>query len=225
MQLNEVSMVSAPPVSRTFYDVLSAFFLWNLFVGFFSYWSAWFPMSKAITLDGIDEGPRRPYLQRWHMIPRNRWFNIYLHIFVHGDDDRALHDHAWNSWSLILSDRYYEITEIRVERGTATGVELYELMHPADGRELLSQTYDGDTNEDVFRFEQRFTEGDWRKLPRPHPHFLKLEGPNNDQPCMTLFITSERLTRWFFHCKEGKRDFEQYLAEHPTRKNATVGCD
>ncbi len=28
-----------------------------------------------------------PYLQRWWVIPRNRWFNIYLHKFQHSDDD------------------------------------------------------------------------------------------------------------------------------------------
>ena len=37
------------------------------------------------------------YLSRWHIIPRNRYFNIYLHKFVGSDDDRALHDHPWRS--------------------------------------------------------------------------------------------------------------------------------
>ena len=40
------------------------------------------------------------YLYRWHIIPRNKWFNIYLHKFIGSDDDRALHDHPW--WSLSL---------------------------------------------------------------------------------------------------------------------------
>lgn len=40
------------------------------------------------------------YLLRWHLIPRNRWFNIYLHKFIGNDDDRALHDHPW--WSLSI---------------------------------------------------------------------------------------------------------------------------
>ena len=42
------------------------------------------------------------YLLRWHLIPRNRWFNIYLHKFIGNDDDRALHDHPWWSFSIRL---------------------------------------------------------------------------------------------------------------------------
>lgn len=47
----------------------------------------------------------KPYLVRWHIIPRNRFFNIYLHKFVNDDDDRALHDHPWASLSFILKNR------------------------------------------------------------------------------------------------------------------------
>jgi hypothetical protein len=50
------------------------------------------------------------YLLRWWIIPRNRWFNIYLHQIRHSDDDRALHDHPWWNVSIILSGQYDEIT-------------------------------------------------------------------------------------------------------------------
>ena len=49
------------------------------------------------------------YLHRWHLIPRNRFCNLYLHRFLASDDDRALHDHPWYSLSLILRGRYLEI--------------------------------------------------------------------------------------------------------------------
>jgi hypothetical protein len=42
------------------------------------------------------------YLQRWHLVPRNRLLNVYLHRFTGSDDDRALHDHPWPSMSLLL---------------------------------------------------------------------------------------------------------------------------
>jgi hypothetical protein len=45
---------------------------------------------------------------RWWVIPRNRWFNIYLHKFLHDDEDRALHDHPWISASYILQGGYME---------------------------------------------------------------------------------------------------------------------
>lgn len=51
-----------------------------------------------------------PYLIRWWVIPRNRWFNVYLHEIRRSDDDRALHDHPWFNCSIILSGYYYEHT-------------------------------------------------------------------------------------------------------------------
>ena len=50
------------------------------------------------------------YLLRWHVIPRNIWFNIYLHNLRHSDEDRALHDHTWWNISIILKGQYLEIT-------------------------------------------------------------------------------------------------------------------
>lgn len=47
------------------------------------------------------------YMWRWHLIPRNKLFNIYLHVFI-GDDDTTYHDHPWNSWSLCLWGRMTE---------------------------------------------------------------------------------------------------------------------
>ena len=50
-----------------------------------------------------------PYLRRWWIIPRNRWFNIYLHHFLRSDDDRALHDHPWMNLSILLRGQYIEV--------------------------------------------------------------------------------------------------------------------
>lgn len=49
-----------------------------------------------------------PYLERWHVLPRNRWFNVYLHHFRHSDDDRAKHDHPYFNMSILLSGSYVE---------------------------------------------------------------------------------------------------------------------
>lgn len=48
------------------------------------------------------------YLHRWYVIPRNRFFNIYLHKFMSDDDDRALHDHPWWSLSILLKGEIKE---------------------------------------------------------------------------------------------------------------------
>lgn len=52
--------------------------------------------------------PANPYMTRWFLIPRNRWFNVYLHCFHRSDDDRAMHDHPWWSASVMLAGRCQE---------------------------------------------------------------------------------------------------------------------
>lgn len=51
------------------------------------------------------------YLHRWYLIPRNRFFNVYLHKFIGSDDPRSLHDHPWISLSFLLKGELYEILE------------------------------------------------------------------------------------------------------------------
>jgi hypothetical protein len=58
--------------------------------------------------DFIIGGEDDPYLRRWWVIPRNRFFNIYLHHFMRSDDDRALHDHPWVNLSVLLDGEYIE---------------------------------------------------------------------------------------------------------------------
>lgn len=60
--------------------------------------------------DFVIGGADKPYVRRWWIIPRNRWFNIYLHQFLRSDDDRALHDHPWGNVSLLLAGEYTEHT-------------------------------------------------------------------------------------------------------------------
>lgn len=54
-----------------------------------------------------------PYIRRWWIIPRNRFFNIYLHQILRSDDDRALHDHPWWNISVILKGGYLEWTPFK----------------------------------------------------------------------------------------------------------------
>lgn len=51
-----------------------------------------------------------PYLRRWNILPRNRWFGLYLHNFMRSDDDRALHDHQYDNVSILVRGRYVEVT-------------------------------------------------------------------------------------------------------------------
>lgn len=58
--------------------------------------------------DFIIGGEADPYLKRWWAIPRERTGNVYLHEFIRSDDDSALHDHPWDSMSVILDGSYIE---------------------------------------------------------------------------------------------------------------------
>src|SRR5579864_7978595 len=60
--------------------------------------------------DFIIGGAADPYMLRWWIIPRNKFFNIYLHRFLRSDEDRALHDHPWLNMSLLLDGSYTEHT-------------------------------------------------------------------------------------------------------------------
>jgi len=63
------------------------------------------------------------YLTRYFIIPKNRWFNIYLHRYTGSDDDRALHDHPWRSMSILLKGDLIEI----IEQGTHDGKNFFHL--------------------------------------------------------------------------------------------------
>lgn len=59
-----------------------------------------------------------PYLYRWHVIPRNDFGNVYLHVQVASDPERPLHDHPWDNQSVILSGGYDEIVWSRPPHGS-----------------------------------------------------------------------------------------------------------
>ncbi|MCV7175095.1 hypothetical protein [Mycolicibacterium sphagni] len=61
-------------------------------------------------------GEPTPFLRRWYLLPKTKWFKVYLHQFVRSDDDRALHDHPWSFTSLVLRGGYDEITENKLIR-------------------------------------------------------------------------------------------------------------
>lgn len=49
------------------------------------------------------------YMERWFVIPRNEQQNVYLHRTLRDDYD-VMHDHPWDSTSLIIAGGYIEQT-------------------------------------------------------------------------------------------------------------------
>lgn len=125
--------------------------------------------------DDIIGGEENPYLIRWCLIAKNRWFNLYLHHTVRSDDDRALHDHRWWNVSLLLDGGYFEI----VPRFPEAWPHNHETRIVA--REVGALV-----------------------LRRPSaPHRLALwedEVEGRERPSWSLFITGPRVREWGFWC-------------------------
>ncbi|WP_425105455.1 hypothetical protein [Ancylobacter sp.] len=128
--------------------------------------------------DMLIGGAERPYMRRWWLFPRNRWFNIYLHDFQRDDDDRALHDHPWPSLSILLQGDL---------------IETYAPI-PALAAEPAHQR------------TRHLTPGAivWRG-PR-FAHRLALTWSPRamaPRPAITLFIVGPRVREWGFWCPKG----------------------
>lgn len=135
--------------------------------------------------DVVIGGKDDPYLLRWWIIPRNRWFNIYLHKFLRSDDDRALHDHpAWNI-SLPLSGGYWE----------------FQFAEP--------DLWPVDKSERVF-WRRRWLPV-FRTAKTAHRIQLRCRHPQlRGDPVWTLWISGPKLRDWGFWCPKGWRRWEDF---------------
>lgn len=93
----------------------------------------------------VGDDKEKPYLLRWHLIPRNSTFNIYYHRFLRDDDDRALHDHPWPSVSIMTHGVLREVTPSG-SRIICTGDMVFREPNFTHRIELI----DGDPAETLF---------------------------------------------------------------------------
>lgn len=144
-----------------------------------------------------------PYLLRWWIIPRNRFFNIYLHKFLRSDDDRALHDHPW-LWniSILLKGNYREYTFL------------------SQGYTFLKSTSRFAGSLSGFRFR-------WGKA----PHRVKLitaidfDHYMTEIPVWTLFITGPVVRDWGFYCPKGWRVWWDFTKATEGGNSTGRGCE
>ena len=126
-------------------------------------------------------------LFRWYLIPKNNWFNIYLHKTVKSDDGRALHDHPWSSVSFLLAGWMHET---------------YFLDPILPGKPV-----------DLIMAGQRqipWMKPVYRRSTEAHRLVIK----QGQGPAWTLFITGPKKRKWGFWCLNGLRakwvEFERY---------------
>jgi hypothetical protein len=141
----------------------------------------------------IGDDQEHPYLLRWWVIPRNHFFNIYLHKMLR-DDQQDMHDHPWWNISIILKGGFHETQPAREYLTTP-------YMRVADLPRVTKFHGPGTL---VFR---RATTVHRLSLPsnkqtvhRHHPGYS-----------WSLFITGRNVRTWGFHCKWGFRPWREYL--------------
>ncbi len=116
------------------------------------------------------------YLTRWHLIPRNPFFNVYLHKFT-GSDQKMPHCHPWDSFSLLLKGcvREYYISD--------------DYAHVEDGLKYMS----------FCQSVRLISKGEAIFRPATFTHRLEVV----DGPVWTLFITLNRRRPWGFYTPKG----------------------
>jgi hypothetical protein len=133
--------------------------------------------------DFIIGGHDSPYLRRHWLLPRNRFFNVYVHEFLRSDDDRALHDHPWlfnASW--LIDGMYVEHT---IREG---GVAVEECRIAGDWK---------------FR---------WGPAPHRVELFDAIPFVvGASKPCWTVFITGPVVRVWGFHCPRRWVPWRQFV--------------
>lgn len=142
----------------------------------------------------------QPYMRRWHLIPRNNWFCIYLHCVTRDDDDRALHDHPGANVSIILKGAYREILP---DCSTLTSISTPHYR-------VADIPYK--------RMIRRAGAVIFRRATTPH-RLEVVEGP-----VWSLFIMGPKRRVWGFHCPSGWRPWWAFV--DPRDPNRTgPGCD
>lgn len=131
------------------------------------------------------------YLNRWHLVPRNNWFNVYLHQMLRDDDD-VLHDHPYSSLSLVLADGL-------VERWVEDVSEFCQLVRRKYPEETVIDPAQFATERVLYRGQLV-----WRSSRMAHQLVVV-------RPAWTLFVTGPRVREWGFWCPRGWRPWRQYV--------------
>lgn len=144
------------------------------------------------------------YMERWYLLPRYPGrLRLYLHKISRSDDDRALHDHPGNNFSLLLKGRYVEqlpgdfgedglLHPYQVENGTCEPCQYY------------------------YRF---LGAGSFQYRKAHHAHRLII----TDGPVWSIFYMGKKRREWGFHCKNGWRHWKIFTDYYNTGNSTSVG--
>lgn len=142
---------------------------------------------------------------RWWVIPRNRYFNIYLHKFMQ-DDKQHLHDHPWWNCSLPLIQGYFE--------------KMFR-HRPRPGDTELPETFVRRCSPFHLYFRRPAT---------PHQVIVDVDDNGNNVASWSLFFTGPKVRDWGFACrdKSGRyfwRPYYEYAKPGKDYGQTGVGCE
>lgn len=154
-------------------------------MGFFEWLRRWLTLTPHQVIYGYQEsdGVEVPYLLRWYVLPRNRWFNVYVHCFLRDDDDRALHDHPWDSVSFLVKGKYKEYTPCDL-----VSTEASQKVTAMGGRIVAAN------------WVETYKAPAMIKRSAEHKHRIALI---DGRPAWTVFITGPKRRGWGFWCPQG----------------------
>lgn len=150
-----------------------------------------------------------PYLLRWFLIPKNRFFNIYLHKFCRSDDDRALHDHPW-SWNISILLRGHYIEHMAGGKSKVRRPGLKGLIFRWGTTPHRVELY--------FEYELGPVKPT-HTLPGLPIHIT------GEAPVWTIFITGPKVREWGFHCPQGWRHWRDYVSLRDGGNSVGRGCE
>ncbi len=144
-------------------------------------------------------GKEDPYMLRWWLIPRNKYFNIYLHKFLRDDEDRATHGHPWKSLSIVLKGDYIEHRPIKFLNSFSGKIEVlgYE-QEVFKRRSIIFRGADYYHRIELFKDKRKILIHQGNLNPLPEPQYIEIEKP---RPVWTIFITGRKRWEWGFLCE------------------------
>ena len=170
----------------------------------------WRKPDVIIGPEGYTDSYDNAYMLRWHVIPRNRWFNIYLHKILRDDEDRAMHDHPAASLSVVLRGGYYEITQ---------GPDTSEQRRWHGPGSVITRW--GKT---PHRVELAGTVRPLLSASDDYPEITCISKVGSDlRPSWSLFFLGPRTRVWGFHCPLGWRPWTEFYKQRSGRSDGD-GC-
>lgn len=135
------------------------------------------------------------YLLRWWVLPRNRWFNLYLHHMLRDDQDEALHDHPWVNVSIVVAGGYFE--------------QMPSKRRPRSVASILPRTVWRKPGSIVFR-----------RATTPHRLTLPAYGDSS----ISFFVTGPVVREWGFLCPKGWVHWKEFVKVVPGGNDTGRGC-